>query len=287
MKTFTALFIILMIIFSASSAMAETASSNLSAFERVMKNRVIQCGYILYEPVVMKDPNTGKMSGIMVDIMEEIGRRLGMKVEWTVESTYATYSEDIKRPNVDLMCSTFWGGVDVGQFGVTSIPLWYSGLGIFVRSDDNRFNKDINLLNDPSITVASVDGTIPAEIAMAYFPMAKVSSAPAISDYMLSLMDVATKKADVTFMEVSQAAGFLKKNPNQIKNLVPDNPLRVYPNSVLVSVGQNDMLNFMNMALTDLQAMGFIDQLITKYEPTPGAFYRVAKPYMTYQDKHE
>lgn len=256
-----------------------------SAFNRMIKNREINCGYILYEPIVMKDPNTGAMSGVMVDIMNEIGKRLDMKINWTVESTYATYSEDIKKPNVDLLCSTFWGGVDVGQFGVTSIPLWYSGLGIFVREDDHRFDNDISLLNSPDVTVASVDGTIPAEIAAAYFPKAKIQSAPAISDYMLSLLDVATKKADVTFMEVSQAAGFLNKNQGKIRNLVPNNPLRVYPNSVLVGVGQQDMLNFMNMALTDLQSMGFIDDLINKYEPAKGAFYRVAKPYKPYEER--
>lgn len=35
----------------------------------------------------------------------------------------------------------------------------------------------------------------------------------------------------------------------------------------------------MNVALTDLMREGLIDRLVTKYEPSPGAWYRVAKPY--------
>ena len=37
--------------------------------------QTIQCAYILYEPAVMKDPNTGQMSGVVVDLMDEIARR--------------------------------------------------------------------------------------------------------------------------------------------------------------------------------------------------------------------
>lgn len=250
-----------------------------SAFDRVMATRTINCGYILYEPVVMKDPNTGAMSGVIVDVMNEIARRIGAKVEWTVESSYATYSEDIKKPNVDLLCSTFWGGVEVGQFGTTAVPLWYSGLGIFVRADDTRFDKDFKLLDDPTVTVFSVDGTIPAEIARAEFPQAKILSAPAMSDYALNLQSVADGKADVTFVEVSQAKAFLRNNPGKLKNLVESRPLRTYPNSVMVRQGDVEMLHFINMALIELQGDGFIDKLLDKYDAAPKSLYRVAKPY--------
>ena len=264
---------------------AFAADQKESAFDRVMRTRTIQCGYILYEPVVMKDPNTGEISGLMPEIMSEIASRLNMKIEWTVESSYATYSEDIKKPNVDLLCSTFWGGVEVGQFGITAMPLWYSGVGIYVRADDTRFDKNYWVINDSGVTISSVDGTIPADIAKKDFPKAKILSSPAMSDYSVNLLNVANGKADVTFVEVSQGAAFLKNNPGQLKNIIPDAPLRVYPNSVLVSVHETEIWHFMNSALIDLKSEGLIDRLVDKYEPAPGAWYRMANPYKPYEVK--
>lgn len=261
------------------------AENKETAFDRMLRTRTIQCAYVLYEPVVMKDPNTGAISGLVPDIMNEIAKRLGMKVEWTVESSYATYSEDIKKPNVDLLCSTFWGGVEVGQFGIAATPLWYSGVGVYVRADDTRFDNDYTLINSPDVTVSSVDGTIPADIAKKDFPKAKVLSAPAMSDYSVNLLNVANGKADVTFVEASQGAAFLKNNPGKLKNIAANTPLRIYPNSLLISTHETEMWHFMNSALTDLKSEGMIDRLVDKYEPAPGAWYRVAYSYKPYKER--
>lgn len=251
-----------------------------SAFERMVRTGTLHCGYILYDPVVMKDPNTGEMSGIVVDLMNEIARRTGtgMKVEWTVESSYATFAEDIGKSNVDLMCATLWTMTDTGLHGVSTIPLWYSGLGAFVRADDERF-QNITALNSETVTISSMDGSISGIVAREDFPKAKLLEVPDMSDYSLQLLNVVNGKADAAFLEVNIAAAFLKSHPGALKNLIPDAPLRIYSNALLVRRGEQDMLNFINMALTEMMNDGFIDKLLSKYEAYPGSFYRVALPY--------
>jgi polar amino acid transport system substrate-binding protein len=256
------------------------AEEKESVYDRVMKSRTINCGYILYEPVVIKDPNTGEMSGIVVELMEEVARRTGMgfKIEWTVESSYGTFAEDIKRPNVDLMCATLWTMADTGLHGTSTVPLWYSGLGAFVRTDDNRFS-DLSKLNDETITISGMDGSISNTVAEQDFPKAKLLSLPSMNDYSVQMMNVINKKADATFLEVNVVAEFMSNNPGTLKNLIPNDPMRVYSNSLLVKKGEQEMLNYMNMALTELMNDGFVDKLINKYEAFPGSLYRVAKPY--------
>ncbi len=249
-------------------------------FNRMVKSGTIQCGYLIYEPVVMKAPNTDEMSGIAVDIMDEIAARtgLGLKVEWTVESSYGTFGEDIKRPNVDLLCSTIWTMISTGVYGTSTVPLWYSGLGAFVRADETRFS-DIGDLNDPAVTISSMDGSISEIVAAQDFPNAKILAMPHMSDYALQLVNVVDGKADAAFIEVNMAQQFLKKHPGALKNLIPERPLRVYSNAFMVRKGEQEMLNFMNMALTELVNDGFVDRLLTRYEAAPGSLYRVRKPY--------
>src|ERR1039458_8039271 len=57
----------------------------VSAKDRVLKRGVIRAGYAIYPPASFKDPNTGKISGICVDVLEEAAKNLGLKVEWTEE----------------------------------------------------------------------------------------------------------------------------------------------------------------------------------------------------------
>ena len=50
-------------------AMPKTASQveakKETAYERVTRTGVLRCGYATWPPNVMKDPNTGKVSGII------------------------------------------------------------------------------------------------------------------------------------------------------------------------------------------------------------------------------
>ena len=43
-----------------------------STYERVIRTGEIRCAYAVYEPPLIKDPNTGKLSGIFYDVMEEV-----------------------------------------------------------------------------------------------------------------------------------------------------------------------------------------------------------------------
>jgi len=45
-----------------------------SAYARVMRTGTLRCGYVLYPKTIERDLNTGKMSGPMYAIMEEMGK---------------------------------------------------------------------------------------------------------------------------------------------------------------------------------------------------------------------
>jgi len=63
-----------------------------------------------YPPLEFKDPATLKLMGLDIDLTEEIGRRLGLKVEWSEQSFD------------QLINSLDTGRIDMGASGMTDIP---------------------------------------------------------------------------------------------------------------------------------------------------------------------
>ena len=113
-----------------------------SVYERVMKSGTIHCGYAMFPPYCMKDPNTGKLSGIFVDILNEAGKNLGLKIEWTEEVGWASIIQGLEANRYDLVPTGIWPNASRGKHASFSIPLFYNALNIYVRAKDNRFAKN-------------------------------------------------------------------------------------------------------------------------------------------------
>lgn len=251
-----------------------------TAYDRVMRTKTLRCGYVVLPPTIIKDPKTGTYSGIMYDIVEEIASRLQIKVEWTEEATWATYMEGLYDGRYDVLCAAAWAS-NLGEWAraETVGPLYYSAINVWVRSDDHRFDNNIDAINDPNVTIASIDGTIPGRIAATDFPKAKILSLPQAGEHSLNLLNVVHRKADLTMVETYTGNEFLANNPNSIRNVTASKPMRVYPNVFLVSKGEYKLQTMLQMVLNDMQSNGIVDAIIKRYEKYPNSLYRVQKPY--------
>jgi len=47
--------------------------------------------------------------------------------------------------------------------------------------------------------------------------------------------------------------------------------------------GETEMKQMLDVAIEDLLNSGYVDELLNKYEGTANAFYRVARPYRTFE----
>jgi ABC-type amino acid transport substrate-binding protein len=93
------------------------------------------------------------------------------------------------------------------------------------------------------------------------------------------LLEVASGKADISFVEPAVAQEYIKNNPNTIRAIEGIQPLRVFPNVMMVNKGENKFLSMLNIAITELINNGYVDKIIDKYEKYPESFKRVALPY--------
>ncbi|MDD5586116.1 MAG: transporter substrate-binding domain-containing protein [Alphaproteobacteria bacterium] len=256
-----------------------TAARAESVYDRVMRTQVIRAGYVSNPPSCMKDPNTGKYSGIFVEAMQEAVKKLGLRIEWTEEAGWGTMIEGMESGRYDIVPCAIWPNSRRSTHVDFTKPLFYSGIAAYVRADDNRFDKNITLINSPSVKIATMDGEMAEVIASTDFPLAQKVQVPQLSEISNMLLNVKDRKADVTFVELYFAHEFLKNNPGALKNITADKPLRVFPDTVMIPGNEFALRQMLDTAFEELLNTGYVDSLLDKYEPAPGTFYRLAPPF--------
>ncbi|MGE3769589.1 MAG: substrate-binding periplasmic protein [Bdellovibrionales bacterium] len=251
-----------------------------TAYERVMRTQTLRCGYGIWEPAILRDPNTGVLSGWMVDIMDAVAREAQLKVEWTEEVDWGQIGEALQSGRVDAMCAGIWATAGRGKIVGFTDPLAYTTIDAFVREGDTRFDADITAINDPAVRIAINDGDVTDEIARRFFPKAQRVAKPQIAGETLLFQEVVTNKADVTFTTATIFSGYNKIAPGTLRRVAAAQPLLVNANVIGVSIHDPALQNLLNSTLRVLHANGAIREAMAKwYAPYPEAIRLVPKPH--------
>lgn len=255
------------------------AAKTQTAFERVMQAKTLRCGYVVAEPTLVKDPVTGEFHGPVHDIVTSIGEMLGLTIEWTEETTFASAPEGLRTNRYDMICSALYMRPNLMTHVEFPQPYYYLPVYVIQRKGEDRFKNKADI-DSPGVTIASIDGTIPALIAEEEFKKAKIHSLPATASYSENLLSVATRKADVVFVDPLFFHAYDKSNPGQleINHSIP--PLRVFANILAVGKGEHDLESMISAAIRHLLNNGRMEEIIRKYEPVPHAILRVSPSYV-------
>ena len=265
---------LLTIKFSGSSS---TAGSDLK--QKVLSTGVIRAGYVVYPPEMIKDPNTGKLSGIFYDSLEAAAKKLSLKVDWVEEVNWGTMIEGLKMGRYDIVGSPVWPSSERAREADFTIPLTYSVIVAASRANDNRFDKSFDAMNSKEVKISIIDGELAQSIVKEQLPNITVVPLTQLSDKTQSLLDLVSGKADVSFVEPIEIDRFLKNNPGTIKSVQPNNPLRTYGNVMMINNGQEAFKSMLNVALAEEINSGYVDSLVKEYASANGTYYPVAKPF--------
>ncbi|MDD5586503.1 MAG: transporter substrate-binding domain-containing protein, partial [Alphaproteobacteria bacterium] len=186
------------IIAPAKTGVAEAPAQKESAYDRVMRTNTLRCAYALYSPWVSKDPNTGKISGIMPDLMAEFEKANGLKVEWGPEIDWGNIAATLQSGKADAFCSAMYMTPKRGRVMAGSTPIFFGTIEAYVRQDDKRFDSNVDLINRPEVRLEVNAGDISEEIAQSIFPKAQRVYKGEFGGEDQLFIDVATNKADLT-----------------------------------------------------------------------------------------
>jgi ABC-type amino acid transport substrate-binding protein len=257
--------LILMILAFSTTVRAERAQDIV--YDRVMSSKTIHCGYSDWAPFIMTDPNTKEISGIMKDIMDEIGIRMGVKILWETSIGWGEIVEATNSGKIDMFCNTVWTDKAQLQNMSLSRPLYYTPTYLYARADDQRFDHHYEKANTPDITIVGIDGDTSYILMADHFPKSKMLALPntnGISDQLMSLM---SKKADLALGEPAAVSDFTSKNPGKIRQ-VSGEPLYMMNEVLVTRAGEQQFINVINTVLQSLINEEFIGRTLKKYNVT-------------------
>jgi ABC-type amino acid transport substrate-binding protein len=244
-----------------------------TAFEHILRTRTIRCGYYIYPPVTYKDPNTGKLSGLSVDMIERIAKRADLKVEWVQEVNFGDWQLGLQAKRYDLACTPMWPNTAIGQVVYFTRPFFYAGIYPIGRSGETRF-RTLADINQAGVTLSAQEGSENFYLSKELFPQAKMTSVAPNADGNLIAQNVMNHKADVLLSDKNLVNEINNTNPNALKILVQQ-PVKMMPFTLAVSVGEDSFLQFINNATDEMLLTGEIDRLLKKWVADPNIYQTV------------
>lgn len=260
--------------------MTERGHVNQDTLDRILSSKTLRCGYVPYNPLIIKDANTGAITGIGADIHERIAQMLGVKIAWTSETTWSTYIQDLKAKRYDMLCDMDFMFPPYVTHLATNLPILYTMVTAWMRPEEaaKYLDQPLQQFNSPDITVSAIDGTLPMVITQDYFPKAKILGMPNTTDYTFNLLNVVHKKANVTFVEKIFGEKYLKAHPGQLVNVTPKTPIQVYAYTIPTLPEEVRLRTAIENIIGYMLNNGEIDAIVRKYEAENG-YYVAEHPY--------
>lgn len=260
------------------------AADKESVYDRVMRTGTIRCGYYIWPPFLEKDVNTSQISGIAYDMMEKIGELLSLKIEWTAEVNFDAMFEGYGTGRYDMVCGPLSPTPARARASDFTRNVFFAAYYLYAGNGDTRFDNDYAKANAPDIRYASLDGDMNAVLGNEEFPLAQKVSIGQNAANTDPLMMIATGKADVSALEPVAAMGFMRANPDKIRQ-VSGPPVRVMPISYSIPLGEEKLKAMLNVTIQTLLDAGLIDKAFKKYPDYDATILRVAPEYRAQEAK--
>jgi polar amino acid transport system substrate-binding protein len=236
-----------------------TAAPAQEDLDRIVKAGTIRIGNDLtVKGKAFMDPATQKPSGFEVDIGDEMGKRMGVKVEW-VQIPFDGLIAALNSGRIDL--------IHTGMFRLEkralavdfSEPLFRTGELLLVRADEARI-KTLTDANNPAIKVGTELATV-AEV-LAHEQMGK-SQILTYHDTQATSLALKTKQIDAWLDDDYWLVQYAKDHP-EFKVVGAGHSIGVNATGIAVRRG-SDLLPWVNLFLWHIKAEGWLKSDLQKW----------------------
>jgi len=188
------------------------------------------------------------------EFTEELGKKLGLKIEWTQEVSWGQEPAALSTGKIDAVCTTDgpWAYASAAVVDYTE-PMAYFPVYLQGKANGAKL-KNLDDVNSSSFTFASLEGDISMAMPVDKFPLAHRLELPGSADPGLLMTNVVDGKADFVLLDALTVDRF---NKNNEKKLAPvyDKPLAVMSMSFCVAKGENELRQMLNQGFLLLETL--------------------------------
>lgn len=236
-----------------------------SPFLKAMNAGTIAVGYGGYPPYTIEDPRTGAVSGLNVDLMNEITSQLKVKLVWK-KFNWSTMSADMKRGEIDVIADPIFETIPRAREFAFTEPYAYVPTGIGIVRTGGKKIPSFDDLNSPTIKIAVGQGFAEETLLRARASNADIIAVATGSDTAAAANLVLSGRADIAIVTLSDAKRFLAANPDRLEALWIDKPPAYMAAGFALQFGDELGASFLNVAIRNLKYTGTISSLARRYQ---------------------
>jgi polar amino acid transport system substrate-binding protein len=234
-----------------------TAWAQSPALSRIDKDKTLRVGWAVWHPYVFRDPKSNQVQGISYELLQEMGKALGVKVEW-VEDSWATLPAGLQANKFEitnLMAITPPRAEVVGF----SEAVTQHGLSLIAPQAEVAKTKSWQDWDRPGVKIAVTLGANSDMFVTEKFKRAEIVRLKTVPENVLALV---SGRVNAHASTIDALKTIQKEHPN----------LAIVPGSFgssevafALPKGDAQLTQRVNQFVTEAKKSGRISQLLTKY----------------------
>jgi ABC-type amino acid transport substrate-binding protein len=234
----------------AAMAAPAAAQQTQSRLFDVTKNHVVRvCTYPGYYGISYRNPATGKLEGIDIDLSQELGKALDAQVQY-VETNFATFIADLQANKCDV--GMFGVGITLKRAQAAEFTVPYLQTGIYAVVRKGGDIKSWGDIDKPGHTVAVSLGSYIEPFMKDYLKNAKIVSVAPPATREQELM---ARRVDAEIVDYPTAQK-VTADFDWASTLEPPTKLLATPFAYVVAPGDQIWLNYLNLFVETIKRDG-------------------------------
>ena len=251
---------IAMVLFLLLSVCAGSGSAAASCLDHIEAGKLLRvCVWPDYYGISFRNPKTQQLSGVDVDMARELGKDLGVKVQF-VDSSFARLVDDVLQEHCDI--AMFAIGVTPGRMKYLRFTTPHLASDIYaIASKTNPRIKDWSDIDKPGTVVAVAKGTLHEPVMKDKLKAARllVLDTPFARE-----QEVQSGRADVFMTDYPYSQRFLV-NADWAKLIAPPGKYHVTPYAYAMKPGDDVWYSRVERFVRDIKRDGRLSAAASRY----------------------
>jgi ABC-type amino acid transport substrate-binding protein len=260
MRTFTRLAILLATLTTAQQASAQQTQSRLY---EVTKSGVLKvCIWPLYYAISFRNPTSGELEGIDIDLSKELAKDMGVKLEY-VETTFGTFIADLQANKCDLGMFGVGATLKRAQAVAFTQPYLISGVYAVVRK-----GGPVTTWADIDKAGVNVGVTLGSYIEPFLKSYLKNASVVAVAPPATTQAELMARRVDVMMTDYP-ASTKMNAQFDWTATIAPSEKILQTPYSYVMVQGDQVWLNYVNLFVQTIKLDGRLQVAAEKNKLSP------------------
>lgn len=173
-----------------------------------------------YKPFTYRDPATGAFSGVDIDMAENLGRALGVKVEF-VQTAWGNLMKDFEADKYDVAMGGISVTLDRAKRAFFTIPMLREGKTPITKCENVAKYGTLAAIDRPDVKVVVNPGGTNERFARANAAKASITVFP---DNTKIFDEIAAGRADLMMTDSSETRFQQKQHPGVLCAVHPEKP---------------------------------------------------------------